>query len=63
MKLLQIEGLFLIENNTLDLINLKIFALLMCPGTSKTKAEILYQMVSGPDLIDKGVAWRNPRLV
>lgn len=62
-KLLQIPGLFVTQEQLLDMINLKIFALLMCPGSSKIKAEILYQMIKGPDPIDKGIAWRNPRLV
>ena len=32
----------------IDLINFKVFALLMCPGRPKDKANILFDMIYGP---------------
>ena len=57
------------ENWVIDLINLKVFALLMCPGEPKDKADILFDLIYGPP--KKGdkksdedtITWLNPRLV
>jgi hypothetical protein len=35
------------ENVYIDLVNMKIFALLMCPGTKKEKAGYLFDLVRG----------------
>lgn len=62
------------ENWSIDLINLKVFALLMCPGMPKDKAEIMFNLIYGPPKpIKKGkqpvapgkedITWLNPRLI
>lgn len=35
---------------SVDLFNLKIYALLMCPGSSKVKADFLFDLIMGPQL-------------
>ena len=36
------------EHWDVDLVNFKVFALLMCPGKPKDKASILFDLVYGP---------------
>ena len=57
-KLMKLDNLFLIKERTgesdqaelfIDLVNLKIFALLMCRGSSNDKANVLFDLVAGPN--------------
>ena len=56
-----------IEESKIDLLNLKIFALLVCKGKSEEKADILFDIIMGPteEIKDKDnvISWMNPRLV
>lgn len=82
-KLLNIEDLFVIkheENGTpyenkklwqLDLINFKLFALLMCPGEPKEKADYMFNMLLGyhhletteqANTCNSLVTWKEPRV-
>ena len=72
---MRLDNMFLIQDNEnvfVDIINLKIFALLMCRGSSKDKAAILFDLILGPQSTSVGpnssnnsdkIAWKNPRLV
>ena len=81
LKLLFLDNLFIInddpdssmvsnlENAKIDLINLKIWGLLMSCGKVKDKANIIFDMILGP--LPKGkkksnkdtISWMNPRLI
>ena len=58
-----------LENAKIDLINLKIWSLLMSCGKVKDKANILFDIILGP--LPRGreksskdtISWMNPRLI
>ena len=73
-----LDYLFMIKNDNsdiwdVDLINLKLYALLMCPGKEEQKADILFDMIFGPALLNEKydpanrdndtITWMNPRLI
>jgi len=48
------------------MVNLKLFALLMCKGSHKIKAELLFDVIMGPDKMlnqETHIAWRSGRLI
>ena len=48
------------------MINLKLFALLMCKGRHEIKAELLFDIILGPDkMLDEEthIAWRSGKLI
>ena len=55
-----------IEQSSIDLFKLKVFALLMCRGKSEHKGDILVDMILGNNLKEKSkndlVNWHQPRL-
>ena len=74
-----LDSLFMIKNESaenvwdVDMINLKLYGLLMCPGKQEQKADILFDMIFGPALQNANydaknrkndvITWMNPRLI
>ena len=60
------DGAELTIQINVDLFNIKVFALLMCKGTQKEKADILFDLVLGPEGVKQAkdtIAWKSGRMV
>lgn len=65
IKTVALDGSKVTTQITIDIVNLKLFALLMCKGKHKTKAEHLFDIILGPEKMHQGekrVAWRSGRI-
>jgi len=50
----------------IDLFSLKLFALLMCKGSIKEKADIMFDIALGPEAVKQeknSIAWKSGRMV
>lgn len=61
-----LDGSSLTIQITIDVSNLKLFALLMCKGKLREKARILFDIVMGPTKLLQGetlVSWKSGRII
>ena len=66
IKTTALDGSMLTIQINIDLMELKIFALLMCKGTVRYKAGILFDIAVGPEKVndeDATISWTSSRLI
>ena len=66
IKTTAIDGSQLTIQINIDLMELKIFALLMCKGTVRYKAGIMFDIAIGPEKVKESngtISWKSSRLI